>query len=518
MGRVLIAGDRGGQPALLPVDARDLLPADHAAWGFLALVDELDLSAFEAAYRADGRGRPPYDPAMMLALILYCNAKGKRSGRDIAAACRDDLGARVITGNRYPDKATVNNFVRTHAQAVRALLPQTLRLGHAAGLVDVSVVAGDGTKIGANAAMSATVDEPTLTAQIADLQHQVDAAHTAWAEQVTAPDQPALFDDDGPPAAAPAGTGPATRAKRRLHTLSALLRSRQAALAHLRANPNTAEKDWAQRVERDRARVAHRTQRLDAERARVQAMHDRRRAAEADGVKLPGANPAPTDEHPRVRQARKSLTAAVARAEATAAKPPTGKINTTDPASAIMPSKRGGYAQLHNVQTLSAKNQWILAIRRHRSPNDKQAMQDLIGDARANLDAADITDPIGVALFDSGYASADNFTAELPVGLLLVAVEKEARQTARQHDHTSTAATSWHIMTTRLDDPHNAQLYKQRAAIVEPLFAQLFARFGRTLNHRGDDNIDTELHLWAVTHNLLKLNRHRHRRRKHPPG
>jgi hypothetical protein len=58
-------------------------------------------------------------------------------------------------------------------------------------------------------------------------------------------------------------------------------------------------------------------------------------------------------------------------------------------------------------------------------------------------------------------------------------------------------------MATRLDDPTNRALYKRRAAIIEPLFAQLFARFGRSLNHRGGD-VDTELHLWAVTHNLLK--------------
>jgi transposase len=60
----------------------------------LELVGELDLSAFTAAYRADGRGRPPYDPKMMIALIVYCRGKGIGSGRGIAAACYDDLGAR----------------------------------------------------------------------------------------------------------------------------------------------------------------------------------------------------------------------------------------------------------------------------------------------------------------------------------------------------------------------------------------------------------------------------------------
>ena len=151
MSRAWVAQD-AGQVALLPVDVRDLLPADHLVFGILAAVEQFDLSGFEAAYRGDGRGRPPYHPRVMVALLLYCRAKGLLSSRQVAAACRDDLGARLITGNRYPDRSTVDRFLDVHGAAVRGLLPQTLRLARAAGLVDVRVVAGDGTKIAASAA------------------------------------------------------------------------------------------------------------------------------------------------------------------------------------------------------------------------------------------------------------------------------------------------------------------------------------------------------------------------------
>ena len=59
-------------------------------------------------------------------------------------------------------------------------------------------------------------------------------------------------------------------------------------------------------------------------------------------------------------------------------------------------------------------------------------------------------------------------------------------------------------MAEQLADPAVAQLYKQRGAIVEPAFAQLAERFGTEINYR-DTNVDTELHLRAVTHNLLKI-------------
>ena len=62
---------------------------------------------------------------------------------------------------------------------------------------------------------------------------------------------------------------------------------------------------------------------------------------------------------------------------------------------------------------------------------------------------------------------------------------------------------SWEQMAARLDTPEGKALYKQRSAIIEPVFAQLFNRLGRHLNYRGT-KAGLELHLWAVSHNLLK--------------
>ena len=55
----------------------------------------MDLEAFYGAYRADGRSRPPYDPAIMVALLLYAYARGIRSSRVIERACEEDVAFRV---------------------------------------------------------------------------------------------------------------------------------------------------------------------------------------------------------------------------------------------------------------------------------------------------------------------------------------------------------------------------------------------------------------------------------------
>ncbi len=73
-----VAADRD-QLMLMPPSVADWLPDDHLAWFVLDVIDELDLSAFLAGYRSDGRGGAAYDPAMMVALLVYAYAIGERS-------------------------------------------------------------------------------------------------------------------------------------------------------------------------------------------------------------------------------------------------------------------------------------------------------------------------------------------------------------------------------------------------------------------------------------------------------
>ena len=112
----------------MPVSVRDWLPEDHFAWFVLEAVEQLDLSAFHAAYRDDGWGRQAYDPAMMLALLLYAYCEGERSSRRIERRCREDIAYRVLSANQQPDHATICRFRQRHEQA----LAGTVRRGAAA--------------------------------------------------------------------------------------------------------------------------------------------------------------------------------------------------------------------------------------------------------------------------------------------------------------------------------------------------------------------------------------------------
>ena len=138
------------------------LPSGHLAWFVLDVVEQLDLEAFRARYRVDGRGGAAYDPAVMVAVLIYAYCVGERSSRRIERRLVEDVAYRVVAANAQPDHATLARFRADHEAAIEELFGQVLALCVAAGLVKVGVVALDGTKIEAAAAMAANMDEARL--------------------------------------------------------------------------------------------------------------------------------------------------------------------------------------------------------------------------------------------------------------------------------------------------------------------------------------------------------------------
>src|SRR4051812_30481439 len=175
MGQRFLACDRE-QSFLMPPDVRDWLPEGHFAWFVLDAVAGMDLAAFYAAYRQDGRARPAYEPSMMVALLLYGYARGVRSSRALERACEDQVAYRVIAAQAQPDHATIARFIERHENALAALFGQILALCAEAGLVGVNVVAVDGTKLAANASREQTVDYERISREIIEEAKAVDAA------------------------------------------------------------------------------------------------------------------------------------------------------------------------------------------------------------------------------------------------------------------------------------------------------------------------------------------------------
>ncbi len=135
---------------LFPPSPRDWLPPDHPVYFIDEVVNQLDLSAILNDYK-EPKGQPPYNPVMMVKVLLYGYRRGIRSSRKLERALYEDVGFRVLSANQQPDFWTIAAFRRRHHHALGELFVQTVRLAQKAGLVRLNHVAVDGTKIKANA-------------------------------------------------------------------------------------------------------------------------------------------------------------------------------------------------------------------------------------------------------------------------------------------------------------------------------------------------------------------------------
>src|SRR3954452_17793176 len=85
---------------------------------------------------------------------------GRRGGSS------DDVAVRVITANQAPDHTTIARFRQRHERALGELFGDVLELCAEAGMVQVDVIAIDGTKLHANAAVQSNRDYEQIAREI----------------------------------------------------------------------------------------------------------------------------------------------------------------------------------------------------------------------------------------------------------------------------------------------------------------------------------------------------------------
>ena len=86
------------------------LPEGDLVFFLLDTVPRVDLRRFYASYEAETRGAPPFDPAMMVCLLLYAYCVGVFSSRKMAQACERNLSFLAIVGTERPDVRTISDF------------------------------------------------------------------------------------------------------------------------------------------------------------------------------------------------------------------------------------------------------------------------------------------------------------------------------------------------------------------------------------------------------------------------
>jgi transposase len=489
------------QRFLVPPDMRDWLPVDHLVWFVLDTVAGLDLAGFRARRRLGGAGRAGYDPAMLLGLLIYGYAVGQRSSRQIERLCQSDVAFRIACAQDVPDHSTIARFRARHERALSDLFGQVLLVCARAGMGRVGTIALDGTKIAANAALSANRSESRLRRLAADILAEAAAVDAAEDDQYG----DRRGDELPPQWADPQGR--AARIKAMLEDIAAERAAETADSQQVRRAADRVERAQ-QRLADTRAVVAER----NAERTRFEQL------IHADGGRgLPGRM-VPVEQHYDVRQAAARLARAEAnqaRARQAAASPRDATRNLTDPDSRIMPT-RHGWVQGYNCQLVVSADYLILAADITTNPGDYRSWTPMIDQAadatRAIRRATGRRSRIGTVLADAGYASTTNLTCPGPDRLIALGSRHQHHTDARanpSHGNPPEGATARQRMHHRLRTPTGAARYRRRAALVEPVHAHLKDRRGlRTFTRRGITAARSEYRFAAAVTNLLRLHTH----------
>jgi transposase len=163
------------QDFLLPPSPSEWLPEDHLAYFVLEVIDRLDLQIFYARYEGDGRRNQPFDPAMLVKVLVYGYATGVFSSRKIARKLYEDVAFRMLGAGNFPSHRTICDFRLRHLPELKELFVQVVGLAKELGMVKLGMIGLDGTKIKANASKHKAMSYGRMKEEEPKLKQEIEA-------------------------------------------------------------------------------------------------------------------------------------------------------------------------------------------------------------------------------------------------------------------------------------------------------------------------------------------------------
>lgn len=136
------------QSSMVVINFNDQIQTGTFEFAVHHLVDNhLDLSLFEQSYKNDDNGRPAYDPAILLKIILFAYSKGVTSSREIEWCCHHNIIFMALSCQSTPHFTTLAEFISGHSDALESLFEQVLLVCDQQGLLGNELLAIDGCKM-----------------------------------------------------------------------------------------------------------------------------------------------------------------------------------------------------------------------------------------------------------------------------------------------------------------------------------------------------------------------------------
>jgi transposase len=434
-------------PIVLPPSLDGWLGKDSLARFIVEIVEQLDTSSIEEAYK--GGGSRPYPPKMILALLFYCYANGIFSSRAIERSTYELIPVIYITGNTHPDHNSINTFRKRFLPELKDLFIQILMIAHELDILKIGNISIDGTKIKANASKHKAMSWDYAC----KLEEQLKMEVEKLLKQAESPEKQNQKDIDIP----------------------AELKRREERLEKISEIKKEIEKRAQVRYEQEKAEYdAKMAKRAETEKAR--------------GRKLGGKKPVAPVPGPKAKD----------------------QVNFTDGESRIMPAAGGGFEQAYNAQA-SVDMETLIIVGEHVSqqPNDKQEVLPALEELRkfpeefpdvqkAALDSGYFSDENTKKLEKEGiepYIACDRETHNKTLE------ERLANEPDKPENPSSVEAMKYRLKTLV-----GKEFYAKRKSTVEPVFGIIKNVMNfRHFMLRGFEAVKGEWTLVCIAFNLKRI-------------
>ncbi len=436
-------------PFLFPPSVDEWLPQRHLARFVVEVIDGLDLSELEKAYR--GSGSASYHPAMLLGLLVYGYASRVFSSRAIERSTYDSVAFRYIAGNEHPDHDTIAAFRKRFLRQIEALFIDVLKLARTMGMLKLGTLAIDGTKVHANASRHGALSyghakkiEKQLKKEVRQLLLLAERA-----DESDIPDGMSI---------------PEELERREL---------RLAAIAEAKAKIEALARE-----------------RLEGEQADYQA----KLAARSEQEKRTGKKPRGRAPEPP--------TGGVSEQD---------QINLTDEDSRIMKVPGGRFDQCYNAQAVVASGSMLVVANAvTQASNDKQQLAPMLEKLQALPEQLGRARRM---LADNGYLSEANVERCAAARIEpLIALGRTAHHVSWKQRFAAApksppaSATALQKMAHRLKTPAGRKLYGLRKQTPEPVFGIIKSVMGyRQCLLRGLQNVRGEWNLVTMSWNIKRM-------------
>jgi len=479
----MIRGCGADQQFLLPQNPKDWLPKGDIVYSILKIINLLNMSPSISKYRSNGIGSAFFDPRCMLGIILYSMIRGEKSSRKIEICCQYDIGYRLVANHLCPDHTTIYRFKKNNPEAIKDIFKQLALIIVDSGITRIGVVALDGTKIEANAALSANKKSKYIESELIRLFEESQQIDNLENKCETA------SDDDN------------TRLYEHLDAIERRIETLTAAQAKLNER---------QQIEADKQK---------------ERIHEREMEEEETGKKKRGRKLSEPQKTPL----------------------PDAKVNVTDPDSQIMSTARGLIQGLNGQIIVTEDQYIIAAALTDEQDDKKQLvpmleeLEDLFLSTQSSEKPHTILADAGYysyenmsaeerfginflippskerkirdyVLDEGNISRLEQVCCMVGDGVVMTIAELASIGTFvwqaffNREKIATNQEISKRIMEARVKSPSGREVYRKRKYMVEPVFGDIKQNGGfRRFSMKGKKKCEGEFFLAAISHNVKKI-------------